>query len=132
MKEDLRKQQKTSHQGGCISAGIAENSMEISTTFANLAQTTVEDHTAVTNMTTANITLTKQVDLYANLLSTKEADNVEMQIAMKKIHGEVKNLKTKVTTLKRSGHSGDAIFTENNRGRPEPKWKREGQYHHPT
>ena len=44
--------------------------MEMSVAFANMAQATAEDR-AVTNLTTANSTLTEQVALYANRLYTK-------------------------------------------------------------
>ena len=49
--------------------------MEMSVAFANIAQSTAEDRAAVTNLTTENSTLTEQVALYDNRLSTKEADN---------------------------------------------------------
>ena len=45
----------------------------------------VEDRSAVTNLTMANITLTEQVALYDNCLSTKEADNMELQTSMKNL-----------------------------------------------
>ena len=50
--------------------------------------------------------------LYANRLSTKEADNVALQTVMKNLQGEVKKLEAKVATFKRSGHSGDANATK--------------------
>ena len=56
--------------------------------FDNLAQSTAEDRSAFTNLTTANATIVEQVPLYANCLSTKEADNVALQTAMKKSKGE--------------------------------------------
>ena len=68
----------------------------------------VEDHAAVTNLTAANSTLTMRVALYSNCLSTKEAENLALQTATKKLQGEVKNLKAEVATLNRSGHSGSA------------------------
>ena len=46
--------------------------------FTNLAQATSEDRAAVTNLTTENSTLTEQVALYDNRLSTKEADNMAL------------------------------------------------------
>ena len=52
--------------------------MDMSMTFANLAQATSEDRTAVRNLTTANSTLNKQVVLYANRHSTKEAYNMAL------------------------------------------------------
>ena len=45
--------------------------MDMSVEFYNLAQATLEDHAAVTNLTTANSTLTEQVVMYANHLSAK-------------------------------------------------------------
>ena len=51
----------------------------MSMVFANLAQAIAENHAAITNLTTANITLTEQVVLYANRLSTKEANNMALQ-----------------------------------------------------
>ena len=65
----------------------------MSTTFENLEQTTAEDYAAFTNMTMANTTHTKQVALYANLFSTKEAEHVALQTAMKNLQVEVKNIK---------------------------------------
>ena len=59
--------------------------MDISVVFANLAQTTVDDRAAVTNLTTENITLTEQVALYANRLSNKEADNMALQTVMRNL-----------------------------------------------
>ena len=40
--------------------------------FANLAQATADNCASVTNLTTANRTLTEQVELYTNRLSTKD------------------------------------------------------------
>ena len=61
--------------------------------FSNLAQDTVEERSTVTNLTMDNSTLTEQVVLYANRLSTKEADNMTLHTAMKNFQGEVKKLK---------------------------------------
>ena len=94
--------------------------------FDNLAQSTAEDRSAFTNLTTANATIFEQVPLYANCLSTKEADNVALQTAMKNLKGRIKNLKSKVSTLKRLGHSGGASNNKHNRGRSDPNWKRDG------
>ena len=58
--------------------------------FDNLAQATVEDRVVVNKLTTAKITPTEQAALYTNPLSTKEADNVALQTAMKKLKMEVK------------------------------------------
>ena len=57
--------------------------MDMSMAFANLAQATAKDRAAVTNLTTANSTVTEQVALFANRLSTKEADNMALQKAMR-------------------------------------------------
>ena len=84
------------------------------------------------NLTTANITLTKQVVLYTNRLSTKEADNVALQTAIKNLQVKVKNLKAEVANLKKSGHSRAAGAANKGNGRMTPRWKREGQAHHPT
>ena len=119
-------------KGGYISAGMANNAMETTMAFANLAQSTAEDRATITNLKTVNSTLPEQVVRYANRLSTKEADNVLLQKAMKNLQGEVKKLKAEVTTLKGSGHNDGTSATKHNRGRPEPKWKRELQDHHPT
>ena len=61
--------------------------------FANLEQATAEDLPTVTNLMTANITLTEQVGLYTNCFSTKEADKMAMQTTMMNLQGELKNLK---------------------------------------
>ena len=50
----------------------------MSVAFANLAQATAEHLAGITNLTTTNINLTEQVALYANRLSTKEADNMAL------------------------------------------------------
>ena len=100
--------------------------------FSNIAQATAEDCAIVANLKTANSTLTKKVTLYSNHLSTKDEDNVALQTAMKNLQGEIKNLKAKVSTLKRSGQSGGASATKHKRLIPDPKWKREVQAHHPT
>ena len=76
--------------------------------FVNLVQATAEDRTAVTNLMTANSTLREQVAMYANRLSTKEADNMELQTAIRSFQGELKNLKAKIYSLKKSVHSGAA------------------------
>ena len=70
--------------------------------------------------------------MYANRLSTKEADNVALKTAIKNLQGEVKNLKAEVATFKRSGHPGGIITTKYKRALPDPKWKREGKHHHPN
>ena len=61
--------------------------------FANLAHATVENRVAVTNLTTANSTLTEQVAMYANRIFTKESDKLALQTSMKNLQMEVKNLK---------------------------------------
>ena len=55
--------------------------MEIPQAFANLSQVMAEDWAAITNLTTAKFTLSKQVALYANRLSTKEAYNAGLHTA---------------------------------------------------
>ena len=47
----------------------------------------VEDRDAATKLMAEKITTTNQVALYANLLSTKEADNLELQRVMKNLQG---------------------------------------------
>ena len=106
----MHERQHTFRQEGYIK-GTANNVTEISTAFANLAQATVEDRAAVTNITTTNSTLKEQVALYINRLSTKEADNMALQTAMKNLQGEVKNLNTEFSRLKSSGHSDSAGAT---------------------
>ena len=59
----------------------------MSMTFANLAQATAEDRAAITNMKTANSTLTKQLSMYTNRLSAKEADNMVLHTCMKNLQG---------------------------------------------
>ena len=79
-----------------------------------------------------NSTLTEQVTLYTNRLSTKDVDNVVLQTLMKNLQGEVNKLKAKIVTLKRAGHSDTTGAANKDRGRPEPKWKREVKTHYPT
>ena len=106
--------------------------MEMSMAFSNLAQAKAEDIFSVTNLTTANSTLTKQVPMYTNRLSTKEADNMVLQTAIKNLQGKVKNLKDEVANLRNSYHSSGASAANKDNFRMTPRWKREGQAHHPT
>ena len=128
---DLRELQQTSRQGG-YHTRTANNAMEMSVEFANLAHATAEDRVAVTNLTRENSTLTEQVALYANRISNKEADNIALQAYMRNLQGEIKNLKTKMYSLKKSRHSGGAGAANKDNGRIAPSRKREGPYHHPT
>ena len=95
---DLRKIQQTSLQGGYSNTGGSDNAMEIPQAFANLSQVTAEDRAAVTNLTTAKLTLSKQVALYANRLSTKEAYNAGLHTAVNNPQGEVKISRQKSPT----------------------------------
>ena len=72
---DLQELQKTLRKGR-YHTGAANNAMEISVEFSNLAQATAEDRANVTNLTMVNSTLTEQLALYTNRLSTNEADNM--------------------------------------------------------
>ena len=67
---DIREWQQTSRNGG-YSTGTSHNAMEMSMEFYKLKKASAEDCASITNLTTANITLTEQVDLYTNLPSTK-------------------------------------------------------------
>ena len=58
-----------------------------------MVQAIAEDCAAVTNLTTANNTLTEQVLMYANRLSTKELDNMALQMYMSNLQEGLKNLK---------------------------------------
>ena len=51
---------------------------------------------------------------------------------MRNLQGELKNLNTKVASLKKSGHSGSAGTANKDNVRLVTMWKRDGQYHHPT
>ena len=62
--------------------------------------------------------------LYTNRLSTKEADNMALQTATKKLQDEVKNLKAEVASLKKSGHSGGGAAAKKDNSRMTPRWKR--------
>ena len=86
----------------------------------------------MTNLTTVKSTFTKKVELYTNRLSTKEADNMALQTAIKNLQGEVNNLKLEVANLKNSGHYGSARAANKDNGRITPMWKLEGQSHNPT
>ena len=86
----------------------------------------------MTNLATANSTLTEQVSLYSNRLYTKEADNMALQTAIKNLQGQVKNLKAWVANLKKSGNSGVAGAADKDNSRMTPRWKRERQSHHST
>ena len=97
-----------------------------------MTQATVEYCSVITNLNIEKSTLKEQVALYANRLSTKEADKVGIQMAIKNLQGEVNNLKGEVAKLNKSGHSGGAGSTKKYNGIITPNWKREGQAHHPT
>ena len=77
----------------------------------------------MTNLTTEKSTFTEQVAMYANRLSTKEADNMALKTAIKNLQGEVKNLKAEVANLKKSGHSGSGAAANKDNGRINPSWK---------
>ena len=91
--------------------------------FDNMAQDTADDRAAVTNLNTENSTLTEQVALYANRLSTKATNKVALQTTIKNLQGEVKKLKAEVENLKRPGHSGAAGAANKDNERMTPKWK---------
>ena len=97
-----------------------------------MEQATAEYCAAVTNLTTYNSKISKQVALYANCLYTKDTDNTALQTEIKNLRGEVKNIKAEVATLKISSHSSGAGATKKKRGITQPKFKIEGQAHHPT
>ena len=96
----------------------------MSVSFSNLAQATAEDRAAVTNLVTANITLTEQVVLYSNRLSTKEVDNMTLHTAVRNLQGKLKKLKAEIQNFKKSGHSGAAGAAYKNNGRMVPNWKK--------
>ena len=96
--------------------------MDISMKFAILTQARAEDCAAVTNLMTANSTLSDKVALYANFLSTKEADDMELK-KNQNPQGEVKNIKSEISTLKNSSHSSGAEATKNNWGTQEKNTK---------
>ena len=100
--------------------------------FSNLAQAMAEDCASVTNLITANRTLTEQVAMYLNRISTKEADNMALQTVMKNLQGEGNNLKVEVVSLNNSGQSRGVVAANKENGIMLPMWKREGQAHHPT
>ena len=75
MQVDLHEQQQTSRQGG-YRIGAANNAMEMSITFSNLAEATAEDLADIKNIRMENSNLKEQVALYANCLSTKESDSM--------------------------------------------------------
>ena len=55
-----------------------------------------------------------------------------LQTSIKNLHGEVNNLKTEVSSVKRSGHSSGAGSANKDSGRITQRWKQEGQDHYPT
>ena len=58
-------------------------------------------------------------------------ENEALYTEVKTLQGDSKNVKAEVFTLKRSYHSAGAGAAKNKRDRPETKWRREGQDHHP-
>ena len=99
LQSKLREWQQTSCRGRYTS-GVAHNLVGIQDAFTNLVQAKLKYQAAVTNLNTEKSTLTYQVSLYANILSTKEADTDTMQKSASKLHGEVKKLKAELATLK--------------------------------
>ena len=77
----------------------------------------------MTNLTTEKSTLTEQVAMYANRLSTKEADNMALKTAIKNLQGEFSNLKAEVANLKNSVHSGAAGAANKDNGIITQRWK---------
>ena len=63
--------------------------------FSNLAQVIEEDRRATKNLTAYNSTLTDQVALYANILSTKEVEYAALKWTVQNLQGEAKNIKNK-------------------------------------
>ena len=61
-------------------------------TFSNLAQVIEEDRRATKNLTASNSTLTDQVALYANILSTKEVEYAALKWTVQNLQGEAKNI----------------------------------------
>ena len=53
--------------------------------FSNMAQATVEDRAAITNLMGEDIIIAEQVDMYANRISAKEADKEALQTEMKNL-----------------------------------------------
>ena len=86
MQINLQEQQQTSRQEGYHNR-TANNAMEFSMAFANLEKATAEYLSTVANLTIENSTLTYQVALYTNRLSTKESDNMVLQTAIKNLQG---------------------------------------------
>ena len=104
----------------------------MSAEFSNLAQATLEDRAALTNLTTVNSTLMEQVAMYTNNLSTKEADNMALQTTIRNLQGELKNLKAKMYSPKKSGQFSSNGAANKDNGRVVPQWKREVHFHHPN
>ena len=77
----------------------------------------------MTNLATANSTLTEQVSLYSNRFYAKEAENMALQTAIKNLQGEFSNLKAEVANLKNSVHSGAAGAANKDNGIITPRWK---------
>ena len=84
----------------------------------------MEDRAAATNLTTSNGTLTEQVVMYANRLSTKEAENTAFQTAVRNLNRDLKTLKAEIQNFKKLGHSVGAGAAYKNNGRTVPIWKK--------
>ena len=69
--------------------------MGIKEAFANLAQATAEDRSAVTNLTDANRHLATQVAAQANNMATKDAAMDTMSKLIQQLQGKIKTLKSK-------------------------------------
>ena len=82
---DLRKHQKTSHPGGYDISGGAHNAMVIQVEFTNMKQEIEEYCANITTLTMTKSTLLYQLELYANRLSTKEADNEELKTSVRNL-----------------------------------------------
>ena len=66
------------------------------------------------------------MELYANRLSTKEADNMSLQKSMENLQEGAKNLNAEVASLKKLGQSVATSATNMDKGIMVTKWKREG------
>ena len=61
---------------------------------------------AVINLTTSNSTFKNKVNIYTNHLFTKEENNGSLQKAVRNLQCDVKNLKSDISMLEKSSHSG--------------------------
>ena len=94
----------------------ANNLVGMQDEFSNLEQATLEDQVAVTNLKYVNTTLTDQVALYTNHLSSKDAENSTLQREVLNLQGENKTHEHENESIKGYRFTGGSGVNYNSMG----------------